>query len=168
MAGFLLSQSNSLTVASGIANIYARDAVTASQGYDSLNQFYPSRFLLGLGVSHVPLVEGARGHQYGKPVATMQNYLKNIPPKKETISPNVLKGPKDISQYLENHQPTEWIIDSFGARGSCDLLAGETGSGKTSFIYQMAYAISTGDIFLGELTTQKLSLIHISEPTRPY
>ena len=40
LAGFLLSQSNSLTVASGIANIYARDAVTASQGYDSLNQFY--------------------------------------------------------------------------------------------------------------------------------
>tara|TARA_A100001234_G_scaffold62115_1_gene53781 strand:+ start:63 stop:938 length:876 start_codon:yes stop_codon:yes gene_type:complete len=78
LAGFLLSQSNSLTVASGIANIYARDAVTASQGYDSLNQFYPSRFLLGLGVSHVPLVEDARGHQYGKPVATMQKYLENM------------------------------------------------------------------------------------------
>ena len=42
-----------------------------------------------------------------------ENYLKNIPLKNETISLDVLKGPKDISQYLENHQPTEWIIDSF-------------------------------------------------------
>ena len=78
LGGFLLSQSNSLTVASGIANIYARDPVTASQGYDSLNHFYPSRFLLGLGVSHVPLVENARGHQYGKPVTTMRKYLNDM------------------------------------------------------------------------------------------
>jgi probable F420-dependent oxidoreductase len=31
--------------------------------------------VLGLGVSHVPLVEGRRGHSYGKPVATMRAYL---------------------------------------------------------------------------------------------
>jgi probable F420-dependent oxidoreductase len=30
---------------------------------------------LGLGVSHIPLVEGARGHNYGKPIATMREYL---------------------------------------------------------------------------------------------
>jgi probable F420-dependent oxidoreductase len=33
------------------------------------------RFLLGLGVSHKPMVEGVRGLEYGKPVATMRNYL---------------------------------------------------------------------------------------------
>ena len=65
------------------------------------------------------------------------------------------KGPENIADLLKTKSSKEWILDSFGARGSCVLLAGETGSGKTSFIYQMAYAISTGDIFLGELTTQK-------------
>jgi probable F420-dependent oxidoreductase len=65
-------------VASGIANIYARDAVTAAQGYDSLNRLYGGRFILGLGVSHVPLVEGARGHSYGKPVTTMRQYLRDM------------------------------------------------------------------------------------------
>jgi probable F420-dependent oxidoreductase len=75
LGGYLLSQTSRLTLASGIANIYARDAVTAAQGHDSLNTLYDGRFILGLGVSHVPLVEGARGHNYGKPVASMRTYL---------------------------------------------------------------------------------------------
>ena len=75
MAGYLLSQTSKLQVASGIANIYARDAVTSAQGHDSLNKLYGGRFVLGLGVSHVPLVEGARGHDYKKPVTTMRKYL---------------------------------------------------------------------------------------------
>ncbi len=75
MAGFLLAQTSKLQVASGIANIYARDATTSAQGHDSLNRLYGNRFILGLGVSHVPLVEGARGHDYGRPVTTMRRYL---------------------------------------------------------------------------------------------
>ncbi len=73
--GFALAQTDRLRVASGIANIYARDAVAAIAGHDSLNNLYDGRFILGLGVSHVPLVEGFRGHDYGKPVATMRAYL---------------------------------------------------------------------------------------------
>lgn len=75
MAGYLLSQTSQLQLASGIANIYARDAITSAQGHDSLNRLYDGRFVLGLGVSHVPLVEGARGHDYKKPVTTMRKYL---------------------------------------------------------------------------------------------
>jgi probable F420-dependent oxidoreductase len=75
MASFLLSQTTGLQVASGIANIYARDAITSAQGHDSLNRLFGNRFILGLGVSHVPLVEGARGHDYKKPVTTMRAYL---------------------------------------------------------------------------------------------
>jgi probable F420-dependent oxidoreductase len=78
LGGFLLARSSSLTLASGIANIYARDAVTAAQGHDTLNRLYGGRFVLGLGVSHVPLVEGARGHVYGKPVAAMRAYLEGM------------------------------------------------------------------------------------------
>lgn len=74
-AGFVLSETDRLRAASGIANIYARDAVSAAAGHDSLNVLHGDRFVLGLGVSHVPLVEGVRGHRYGKPVATMRAYL---------------------------------------------------------------------------------------------
>ena len=72
---FLLSQTTKLKVASGIANIYARDAISSMAGHDSLNNLYEDRFILGLGVSHIPLVETFRGHSYLKPLTTMRNYL---------------------------------------------------------------------------------------------
>jgi probable F420-dependent oxidoreductase len=75
LGSFLLSETSRLHLASGIANIYARDAFSAMAGHNTLNALYGDRFVLGLGVSHVPLVEGRRGHSYGKPVATMRAYL---------------------------------------------------------------------------------------------
>jgi probable F420-dependent oxidoreductase len=75
LGGFLLGETSRLRLASGIANIYARDAFSAMAGHNTLNALYGDRFVLGLGVSHVPLVEGRRGHRYGKPVATMRAYL---------------------------------------------------------------------------------------------
>jgi len=75
LASFLLGRTTRLCVGSGIANIYARDAVAAMAGHNTLNALYDDRFILGLGVSHMPLVETRRGHRYGKPVATMRAYL---------------------------------------------------------------------------------------------
>ena len=68
---------------------------------------------------------------------------------------DVGKDPKNIADLLKTKSSKEWIIDQLGARGSCVLLAGETGSGKTSLIYQMAFAISSGGNFLDELLVQK-------------
>jgi probable F420-dependent oxidoreductase len=75
LASFLLAHTEKLVIASGIANIYARDAATTKQGQHTLAKLFGRRFLLGLGVSHVPLVEDARGHQYRPPVPTMRAYL---------------------------------------------------------------------------------------------
>ncbi|HTZ36642.1 MAG TPA: TIGR03620 family F420-dependent LLM class oxidoreductase [Stellaceae bacterium] len=74
-SSWLLANTARLVVAPGIANIYARDAVTMANGQRALAEQSGGRFLLGLGVSHVPSVEGLRGHVYGKPVATMRRYL---------------------------------------------------------------------------------------------
>jgi len=75
LGAFLLSHSESLIVASGIANIYARDPAASVMGHNSLNTLYGGRFVLGLGVSHAPLVANVRGHEYRQPVATMRDYL---------------------------------------------------------------------------------------------
>lgn len=75
LGSFLLTHTNTLIIASGIANIYARDATATKQGQYTLAKLSAGRFLLGLGVSHVPLVEDARGHLYRPPVATMRAYL---------------------------------------------------------------------------------------------
>ncbi len=74
-AGLLLSASSRMVVATGITNIYGRDPVTAAAGQKTLSEAYPNRFVLGLGVSHIPLVERLRGHEYQKPVAKMSGYL---------------------------------------------------------------------------------------------
>jgi probable F420-dependent oxidoreductase len=75
MAGLLLSATSTLTVALGIANVYARDAVTTAAAQKTLAEAYPGRFLLGLGVSSPVLVEKVRGHDYGKPLSYMKAYL---------------------------------------------------------------------------------------------
>jgi probable F420-dependent oxidoreductase len=74
-AGLLLTGTKRIVIATGIANIYGRDPVTMAAAQKTLAEAYPNRFLLGLGVSHVPLVEQLRGHRYNKPVATMGAYL---------------------------------------------------------------------------------------------
>jgi probable F420-dependent oxidoreductase len=74
-AGLLLAGTKKIVIATGIANIYARDPVAMAAGQKTLAEAYPGRFVLGLGVSHVPLVEQLRGHRYEKPVATMRAYL---------------------------------------------------------------------------------------------
>lgn len=74
-AGLLLSGSSHIVVATGIANIYGRDPVTMASAQKTLSEAYPDRFVLGLGVSHVALVERLRGHAYEKPIAKMTAYL---------------------------------------------------------------------------------------------
>ena len=70
-----LAQSRRITIATGIANIWGRDAVAAANAARTLNAAYDNRFVLGLGVSHAPLVERLRGHEYATPVAAMRSYL---------------------------------------------------------------------------------------------
>lgn len=74
-AALYLAASQRMAVATGIASIYGRDAVAASSAGRLLNQMHPGRFVLGLGVSHAPLVERMRGHSYGKPLRAMREYL---------------------------------------------------------------------------------------------
>ena len=56
---------------------------------------------------------------------------------------------------MDHWKPKEWIVDLFGAKGSCVLLAADKGSGKTSFIYRMAEALEYQKMFMGELKTKK-------------
>lgn len=71
----LLEGSRRMTVATGIANIYARDPYTTNASWKSISEAHPGRFLLGLGVSHAPMVEDMRHHTYGPPLTTMRAYL---------------------------------------------------------------------------------------------
>jgi len=77
-ATLLLSATKTLKVATGIANIYARDALTMANTQRSLEEAFPGRFLLGLGVSHSHLVDRVRHHDYSKPYSKMVQYLDDM------------------------------------------------------------------------------------------
>ncbi len=73
-AQLLLSATDSLIVATGIANIWARDALATAAGQLALGEAYPDRFVLGIGVSHKPLLQ-VRGEDYRSPLTFMRDYL---------------------------------------------------------------------------------------------
>jgi len=109
-SAWLLAGTQKLIVAPGIANIYARDAMAMANAQRGLNEQSGGRFLLGLGVSHVPTVNTLRGHVYGKPVATMRAYLEAMraapylapPPPEPPLTILAALGPRMLALSAEH------------------------------------------------------------------
>ncbi|HKT72941.1 MAG TPA: TIGR03620 family F420-dependent LLM class oxidoreductase [Steroidobacteraceae bacterium] len=101
-SAWLLANTTKLIIAPGIANIYARDPLSAASAQKGLNEQSDGRFLLGLGVSHQRIVQDLRHHEYGKPVATMRAYLEamaaapyqSFPPSGKPCTVLAALGPK--------------------------------------------------------------------------
>jgi probable F420-dependent oxidoreductase len=136
----LLAATDRITIASGIANIYARDPTATAAGANAIAEAYPHRFVLGLGVSHLPQVV-PRGHEYGRPVATMRAYLDAMDaagyegPRPEEAVPLVLAAlrPRMLELAAERADgahpyfvPVEHTARAREALGPGKLLAPET------------------------------------------
>ncbi len=76
-AGYLAANTERLVIATGIANIWARDPMTMMAGARTLAEISGGRFVLGIGVSHEPLVR-VRGHEFVKPYSYMREYLSKM------------------------------------------------------------------------------------------
>ncbi len=74
-ASLLLAATRTLIVATGIANIWARDPVAMANGQRALIDGYPDRFLLGVGVSHAPVLKARSQGTYERPLEHMREYL---------------------------------------------------------------------------------------------
>ncbi len=73
----LLSGSDRLVVAPGIANVWAWEPAAIRAEAERLDADFPGRFILGLGVSHAPLV-AQLGQSYEKPYAKMEKFLDEL------------------------------------------------------------------------------------------
>lgn len=108
-ATMLLGATQRLNIATGIANIYARDPLAMAAAWKTLTEAFPERFLLGLGVSHQVAVEGLRKQEYRKPLTTMRNYLDGMdaapyfapPPSTEPRRALAALGPKMLALAAE-------------------------------------------------------------------
>ena len=77
-AALLLGGTSRISIGTGIAQIYGRDPMTMTGGWKTISEAFPGRFVLGLGVSHQPMVEGLRGQTYGPPLTAMREYLERM------------------------------------------------------------------------------------------
>ncbi|MFJ5926133.1 LLM class flavin-dependent oxidoreductase [Kitasatospora sp. NPDC092948] len=74
-AAILPAATGRITVAAGMADIHARDAVTTGAAHRTLEEAFPGRFVLGLWESHLSLAENVRGHRFDPPPAAMRTHL---------------------------------------------------------------------------------------------
>ena len=130
-ASMFLCATSRLVVATGIANIFVRDAWATNAAAKTLAGAYPDRFVLGLGVSHRPMVE-MRGHDYSSPLSTMRSYLKDmrearfeaVPPEHDppwilaALGPRMLELSRDLADgahpYLVTPQHTAGAREILG------------------------------------------------------
>lgn len=136
-AGLLLSATDHLTVATGIANIWARDPLAAVAAQLTLAEAYPNRFLLGLGASHARLVETHRGHRYASPLQKMRGYLsamdqlatsyRAVKPRSRPRRVLAALGPRmlQLAAELADGAHTYFVPPEHTAQARADLGAGK-------------------------------------------
>ena len=78
LLAFLSARTERLIFATGIANIFARDPMSLRALQQTMAELSGGRFVLGLGVSHKPMVAGLRGHEYAQPLGTMRRVLESM------------------------------------------------------------------------------------------
>lgn len=94
-SSWLLANTTTLNLATGIASIYSRDSFAAINSQYALAEQSGGRFLLGLGVSHGPFVEGVLGHKFEKPAPQMKRYLETMA-RMKYMGPQPIEKPKTV------------------------------------------------------------------------
>jgi len=116
-AGYLLAATTRLRVATGIANVYARDPMSAAQAARTLSELYDGRFILGLGVSH-PEAASARGHRWEPPVRKLAAYLAGI----ASATLNAPEPPSAAPIFIAAHGPRLLALAAEHADGANTYL----------------------------------------------
>lgn len=137
-ASVLLAGSDRIVVATGIASIWARDPIAMANAGRTLNEAYPGRFLMGLGVSH-PLLTEPRGRAYRTPLEHMRWYLETMdgapwagPPAEPAPRVVAALGPKMLEMARDRTEgahpyfvPVEHTAKARAVLGEGPLLAPE-------------------------------------------
>jgi probable F420-dependent oxidoreductase len=84
----VLSATTRMVAATGILNVWMREAARTAADFGRIKTAHPDRFLLGLGISHAVLVDREQPGRYGRPLVTMREYLDAL----DAASPPVPRG----------------------------------------------------------------------------
>jgi probable F420-dependent oxidoreductase len=149
-ASILLGATSRLRVATGIASIWARDAMTTANASKTLNEAYDGRFLLGLGVSHHTITEWVRKHEYTKPLTHMREYL-------ERMDRSMFKG-------VEPAEPPSRVIAALGPKMLA--LGAELADGVHPYFVPVEHtAIAREAVGPGKLVATEQMVVLDRDPT---
>ena len=74
----LLAVTKQVVVATGILNLWMHTPAEVAASYASLSAAHGDRFLLGIGVSHAPLIDAGDPGRYQRPLRATREYLDGL------------------------------------------------------------------------------------------
>ncbi|HKO33780.1 MAG TPA: LLM class F420-dependent oxidoreductase, partial [Candidatus Limnocylindria bacterium] len=83
----LLSATKSVAIATGILNLWMHDPADVAAAHARLTATHGRRFLLGIGVSHAPLIDSKNPGTYRKPLAATAAFLDGLDNAEQPVSP---------------------------------------------------------------------------------
>jgi len=76
--GHLLAATKRTVIATGILNLWMHSAGDVAESYAALTAEHGDRFLLGIGVSHAPLIDAGQPGRYRRPLAATASFLDGL------------------------------------------------------------------------------------------
>lgn len=134
----LLGATSKAVVATGILNLWMHEPVDVAAKYQSLVSAHGARLLLGIGVSHAPLIDAGNPGRYQKPLAATKEYL-------ETLDATEQPVPVD-ARVLAALGPKMLHLSATRANGSHPYLV------TPDFTARARESLGTGPLLLPEQT----------------
>jgi probable F420-dependent oxidoreductase len=166
-AAVLLCATRRIVVATGVASIFGRVPSVAANAQRLLADASGGRFLLGLGVSHAPMVEGFLGQTWDRPVARMRAYLDAIDDT-FTVSPPPADDPPRVlaalgPAMLRLASERAWgVLTYFVPVEHTPFAREHLGAGPMLFVEQAAVLSSDAD--LARRVARKHMAIYLTLP----
>ncbi len=147
----LLSGGTRIAVGTGIASIHARTAMTMQAGWKTISEAFPGRFVLGLGVSHQPMVEGVHGTAYDKPYSTMVSYL-------DAMDRGIYYGAPPT-------EPPQRMLAALGPRML--RLSAERGMGAHPYFVPVEHTVMAREVLgAGPVLAPEQAVVFETDPTK--
>jgi probable F420-dependent oxidoreductase len=84
----LLTPTSSVVVATGILNLWMHTPAETAAHHARLTATHGPRVLIGIGVSHAPLIDRAEAGRYSQPLARMREFLDGLDAAPQPLAPD--------------------------------------------------------------------------------
>ncbi|WP_037568909.1 LLM class F420-dependent oxidoreductase [Phaeacidiphilus oryzae] len=126
----LLGATREITVATGILNLWKHTPQQAASAYAALAAAHGPRFLMGIGVSHAPLIDADEPGRYRRPLSAMREFLDGLdaaePPVPATERVLAALGPRMLTLAAERARGVHpYLVTPEHTRRARDIVGPE-------------------------------------------